>query len=330
VTPESAEVGSLQAEADDRSNIHVATVPWWRQTKWEASIAFLLFIAPMIIGLAIFTFLPIIWGTLISFSEARNTLSIGNWVGFDNYVSILSNREFRSSLLTIVVFAAFIVPLTFFLALGIALLVNSVGFGRSFFRSAFFIPTAISYVVASIVWKMGIFNGLPYGFANMVLYWFGSNEIIAWIGETSPPYYWLVLVTCRLWLQVGFYMIIFLAGLQEIDKSLYEAAYVDGAKPGWRTFWTITFPLLRNTSIAVLLLNFIAAFQAFDEFINILGGVGSSGNLSLARPPLVYLYQVAIGNQDYGRGSAGALILTAIIITVTVVQGRIFGFGRRN
>ncbi len=320
----------MQAEADDRSNIYVATVPWWRQTKWEASIAFLLFIAPMIIGLAIFTFLPIIWGTLISFSEARNTLSIGNWVGFDNYVSILSNREFRSSLLTIVVFAAFIVPLTFFLALGIALLVNSVGFGRSFFRSAFFIPTAISYVVASIVWKMGIFNGLPYGFANMVLYWFGSNEIIAWIGETSPPYYWLVLVTCRLWLQVGFYMIIFLAGLQEIDRSLYEAAYVDGAKPGWRTFWTITFPLLRNTSIAVLLLNFIAAFQAFDEFINILGGVGSAGNLSLARPPLVYLYQVAIGNQDYGRGSAGALILTAIIITVTVVQGRIFGFGRRN
>lgn len=323
-------MSSLQAEADDRSNIYVATVPWWRQTKWEASIAFLLFIAPMIIGLAIFTFLPIIWGTLISFSEARNTLSIGNWVGFDNYVSILSNREFRSSLLTIVVFAAFIVPLTFFLALGIALLVNSVGFGRSFFRSAFFIPTAISYVVASIVWKMGIFNGLPYGFANMVLYWFGSNEIIAWIGETSPPYYWLVLVTCRLWLQVGFYMIIFLAGLQEIDRSLYEAAYVDGAKPGWRTFWTITFPLLRNTSIAVLLLNFIAAFQAFDEFINILGGVGSAGNLSLARPPLVYLYQVAIGTQDYGRGSAGALILTAIIITVTVVQGRIFGFGRRN
>ncbi len=320
----------MQAEADDRSNIYVATVPWWRQTKWEASIAFLLFIAPMIIGLAIFTFLPIIWGTLISFSEARNTLDIGNWVGFNNYIDILGNREFRDSLLTIVVFAAFIVPLTFFLSLGIALLVNSVGFGRSFFRSAFFIPTAISYVVASIVWKMGIFNGLPYGFANMVLYWFGSNEIIAWIGETSPPYYWLVLVTCRLWLQVGFYMIIFLAGLQEIDRSLYEAAYVDGAKPGWRTFWTITFPLLRNTSIAVLLLNFIAAFQAFDEFINILGGVGSAGNLSLARPPLVYLYQVAIGNQDYGRGSAGALILTAIIITVTVVQGRIFGFGRRN
>jgi multiple sugar transport system permease protein len=319
--------------ASDRSeplNVHTVTVPWWRQTKWEASFAFLVFIAPMIIGLSIFTFLPIIWGTLISFSEARNTLSIGNWVGFDNYVDVLGNREFRRSLVTIVVFAAFIVPLTFFFSLGLALLVNSVGFGRTFFRSVFFIPTAISYVVASIVWKMGIFNGLPYGFANMVLYWFGSDRVIAWIGETSPPYYWLVLVTARLWLQVGFYMIIFLAGLQEIDRSLYEAAYVDGARPGWRTFWTITFPLLRNTSIAVLLLNFIAAFQAFDEFVNILGGVGSTGNISLARPPLVYLYQIAIGNQDYGRGSAGALILTVIIIIVTIVQGRIFGFGQRQ
>lgn len=317
-------------QAEDRSGIYVARVPWWRQSKWEANLAFLLFIAPMIIGLAIFTFLPIIWGALISLTEARNTISIGNWIGFDNYTAILGNREFRRSLVTIIVFASFIVPLTFFISLGLALLVNSVGFGRAFFRSAFFIPTAVSYVVASIVWKMGLFNGLPYGFANMVIYWFGSDQVIAWIGETSPPWYWLVLVTCRLWLQVGFYMIIFLAGLQEIDRSLYEAAYVDGARPGWKTFWTITFPLLRNTSIAVLLLNFIAAFQAFDEFVNILGGVGSAGNLSLARPPLVYLYQVAIGQQDYGRGSAGALILTTIIIAVTLIQGRIFGFGRRS
>jgi multiple sugar transport system permease protein len=118
-------------------------------------------------------------------------------------------------------------------------------------------------------------------------------------------------------------------GLQEIDRSLYEAAWVDGARPGWTTFWTITFPLLRNTAVAVLLLNFIAAFQAYDEFVNILSAAGSTGNLSLARPPLVYLRQVAIDQQDYGRGSAGALILTAIIIFVTLVQGRLFGFGRK-
>jgi len=319
----------VTVEAELSSPIYTASVPWWRRTKWEATIAFLVFVAPMLIGLAVFTFWPIVWGLLISFSEARNTLSIGNWIGWDNYRAVLSDPQFRRSLRTIIVFAIFIVPLTFFLALFIALLVNSVKFGQGIFRSIFFIPTAISYVIASVIWKMGIFSGVPSGFANMLIYWFGSDQVIAWIGETNPPYYWLVLVTVRVWLQVGFYMIIFLAGIQEIDQSLYEAAYVDGGKPGWTTFWTITFPLLRNTSIAVLLLNFIAAFQAFDEFINILSAAGSSANLSLARPPLVYLYQVAISQQDYGRGSAGAFILTAIIIIVTLVQGRLFGFGRR-
>jgi multiple sugar transport system permease protein len=311
-------------------HITVATVPWYRKTKAEATLAFILFVAPMVIGLTIFTFIPIVWGALISFSEARNTISIGEWVGFDNYRSILTNREFLKSLRTIVVFAIFIVPLTFFFALMLAMLVNSIGFGTPIFRTIFFIPTAISYVIASIVWKMGIFNGGPFGFANMVWYWLDENApVVAWIGTADPPYYWVVLVSVRLWLQVGFYMILFIAALQEIDTTLYEAAQVDGAKLGWYTFWTITFPLLRNTSIAVLMLNFIAAFQAFDEFINILGGVGSVGNISLARPPLVYLYQVAIQQQDYGRGSAGAIIIALIIIVITLVQGRIFGFGRR-
>jgi multiple sugar transport system permease protein len=170
--------------------------------------------------------------------------------------------------------------------LALALLVNSAGFGRPFFRTVFFIPTAISYVIASLVWRMGIFNGLPYGLANLTLYEvFGIDKVIDWIGTADPPYYWLVLVTVRLWLQVGFYMIIFIAGLQEIPRSLYEAAAIDGARSGWRTFRDITLPMLRNTTIAVLMLNFIAAFQAFDEFYNIMGGTAASvGNRALARP----------------------------------------------
>jgi len=155
--------------------------------------------------------------------------------------------------------------------------------------------------------------------------------VISWISPKAgdPPYYWLVLVTVRLWLQVGFYMIIFIAGLQEIPRELYDAAHVDGARSGWRTFRDITFPMLRNTSIAVLLLNFIAAFQAFDEFFNIFGSTGaSSGNLSLARPPLVYLYQVGITQQNYGLASAGSFIVVALIVIVTLVQGRLLGFGR--
>ena len=119
-------------------------------------------------------------------------------------------------------------------------------------------------------------------------------------------------------------MIIFIAGLQEIPRELYEAALVDGAKRGWQTFRYITFPLLRNASTAVLLLNVIAAFQAFDEFFNIMSG----GNQILARPPLVYLYNIALSDQNYGYGSAGAIILTVIIVIFTLIQGRFLGFGR--
>lgn len=286
-----------------------------------------MFVGPMMLGLLVFTYIPIIWGLYLSFFEAKLTVMPENFVGLDNYVRMLQNPAFIDSLVTFSIFALFIVPTTFAFSLGVALLVNSVQRGQGFFRSVFFIPTACSYVVASLVWRMNLFNGLPFGFANMVLYWLGMDPIV-WIGSVNPPWYWMVLVTVRLWLQVGFYMILFLAGLQEIPRTLYEAANVDGASEGWKTFRYITFPLLRNTSISVLMLNLIAAFQAFDEFYNVLGGTGASSNINLARPPLVYLYQVAISSRDFGLGSAGAFILAAIIILLTVFQGRIFGFGK--
>ncbi len=304
------------------------SMPAGRRRDWSTTLAFWVFMSPMLLGLTIFTFVPIVWGFLLSFSRARHSIDIGNFVGLENYASVLGDLQFRRAILTIIVFTIFIVPLTYAVSLGLALLVNRATWGRGFFRTVFFIPTAVSYVIASLVWRMSIFNGLPYGFANLILDKFGLGPI-SWIGTPSPPWYWLVLITVRLWLQVGFFMIIFIAGLQEIPRSLYEAAFVDGAKTGWTTFRNITLPLLRNTSISVLLLNFIAAFQAFDEFYNILGGTAaSSGNIILARPPLVYLYALALGDQDYGRGSAGAFILTALIILVTVIQGRVFGFGR--
>lgn len=286
------------------------------------------FVGPLALGLLIFVYVPIVWGFIISFSEARNTVTPKEFVGLANYIFMLKDPNFIKSLVTFIIFALFIVPTTFFASLGLALLVNNVTKGQSFFRSVFFLPTACSYVVASMTWRMSIFNGLPFGFANIVLGWFGASPI-QWIGRPIPPYFWVVLVTVRLWLQLGFYMIIFLAGLQEIDRSLYEAAFVDGARRGWQTFRYITFPLLRNTSVSILLLSVIAAFQAFDEFYNVLSsGVGTSGNITLARPPLVYLYQVAMGDQNYGRGAAGAFILTAIIILVTVLQTRFFSLGR--
>lgn len=283
--------------------------------------AFWLFVGPFLIGLVVFVYVPIIWSVVLSFSRAQNTVTPGDWVGLGNYADLLRPGPFLSSLATFTIFAAFIVPLTFALSLALAVLLNQITVARTFFRSVFFLPTACSYVVASLVWKLSIFNGVRFGLANTVLGWFGVSNV-PWLATTSPPWYWLVIVTLRLWLQIGFYMILFLAGLQRISPELYEAARVDGAKVGWQTFRYITLPQLRATSVAVLLLLLINAYQAFDEFFNLLG------NSSFARPPLVYLYYTAQGNQDFGHGSAGAVLLALLIMVVTLAQGRIFGFGK--
>jgi len=283
--------------------------------------AFWLFVGPFLVGLVIFVYAPIVWSVVLSFARAQNTVTPRDWVGLQNYLDLLQPGPFLDSLITFTIFAAFIVPLTFALSLALALLLNGIRFMRAFFRSVFFLPTACSYVVAALVWKLSIFNGVRFGLANKVIGVFGVDNI-AWLATTDPPWYWLVIVTVRLWLQVGFYMILFLAGLQRISPELYEAAAVDGARNAWQTFRYITFPQLRATSVAVLLLLLINAYQAFDEFFNLLG------NSSFARPPLVYLYYTAQGNQDFGHGTAGAVILALLIMIVTLAQGRIFGFGR--
>lgn len=285
--------------------------------------AFWLFVGPFAAGLLVFVYVPIGWSVLLSFFEARNTVTPTEFVGLRNYADMLTDQPFLASLGTFSVFAAFIVPLTFVLALALALLVNQISFMKTFFRSVFFLPTACSYVVASLVWKLSIFNGVRFGLANTVLGWFGA-EPVAWTVSTSPPWYWLVLVTLRLWLQLGFYMILFIAGLQRIPQHLYEAAWIDGASRGWQTLRYITMPQLRTTSVAVLLLLLVAAYQAFDEFYNVLGT--DRGYPPFARPPLIYLYYTALGSggQDFGHGSAGAVILTVLIAGVTLLQGRVF------
>lgn len=306
------------------------SAPGAGQRKRQTALTFWAFVGPLVLGLVVFVYIPIIWGLYLSFFKARGTITPQEFIGLENYIAILNDERFIKAMVTIVLFTLFIVPTTFLASLGLATLVDRVTRGKALFRTVFFIPTAVSYVIASLIWRMSLFNGMAYGFANMILYWIGGETapVIVWIGTPQPPWYWLVLVTCRLWLQIGFYMIIFIAGLQEIPRSLYEAAYVDGARRGWTTFRHITFPMLRNTSIAVVLLLCIEAFKAFDEFYNILGGTAAStGNQLLARPPLVYLYSVAFTEQNYGRGSAGAFLLTAVIILFTVFQARIFGFG---
>jgi multiple sugar transport system permease protein len=299
----------------------------------DRNLWFWAFVGPFLLGLTIFVYIPMLWSLWLSFYSAHNTVTPTKFVGLSNYLDMLKDQAFRDSLLTFIVFAAFIVPTTFALSLGLALLVNRARFAKAFFRSVFFLPTACSYVVAALIWKLSIFSGVRFGLLNTVLRALGFSPV-AWLSVTHPPWYWLVLVSLRLWLQLGFYMILFLAGLQRIPVVLYEAAAVDGARPGWQVFRHITFPQLRATSAAIVVLLLINAFQSFDEFYNLLANASASGGGGYppyARPPLVYLYYTALGNQqDFGHGSAGAVILALLIAAVTLVQGRFLGFGKKG
>ncbi|MGW1592586.1 carbohydrate ABC transporter permease [Streptomyces sp. NPDC002343] len=289
---------------------------------------FWVFVGPFALGLALFTYVPLLWSVGLSFFDAHNTVTPTRFTGLDNYTAMLRDAAFRDSLRTFLLFTAFIVPVTYGFSLALALMVNRVRRARAFFRSVFFLPAACSYVVAALIWKMSIFSGVRFGLANTVLGRFGGDSV-AWLSTTDPPWYWLVVVTVRLWLQAGFYMILFLAGLQRIDPALYEAAAVDGARPGWTVLRHITLPQLRGTSVAVVLLLVVNAFQAFDEFYNLLSD--ARGYPPYARPPLVYLYYTALGQgQDLGLGSAGAVILALVIAVVTVAQARWLRLGRTD
>lgn len=288
---------------------------------------FLAFVAPFFAGLLIFVYIPIIWSAYLSFFQARNTVTPTKFVGLANYRYLLSDPLFLNSLAVFVAFAVFIVPLTFAGSLGLALLLNNLRRGQAFFRSVFFIPTAVSYVVAAVIWRMSFFHGARFGLVNQVLRLFGLDPV-SWLGGGNSLY-WVALVSVRLWLQVGFYMILFIAGLQRIPQDTYEAAALDGAS-GWRMFRWITLPQLRATSVAVLMLLLINAFQAFDEFYNMLGSIGSYP--PYARPPLVHLYLISLGGgqQDLGVGGAGTMILTSLIVVFGVAQNWMLGRGERK
>ncbi|MEU6661109.1 sugar ABC transporter permease [Streptomyces sp. NPDC046821] len=307
---------------------HQEPSPRPKSRERNRTLWFWIFVGPFFLGLGIFTYIPLGWSVYLSFFDAHNTVTPTDFVGLGNYTAMLSDGAFTDSLWTFLVFSLFIVPATYALSLALALMVNRQRRARAFFRSVFFLPAACSYVVAALIWKMSIFNGVRFGLANTVLGWFGADQI-AWLSTTDPPWYWAVIVTVRLWLQAGFYMILFLAGLQRISPTLYEAAAVDGARPGWQVFRHITFPQLRATSVAVTLLLVINAFQAFDEFYNLLSD--ARGYPPYARPPLVYLYYTALGqDQNLGLGSAGAVLLALIIAVVTVGQAKWFGLGRKE
>ena len=217
---------------------------WQRLRGYQGrNLWFLVFVAPFFLGLTVFVYVPVLWSAYLSFFEAKNTITPTKFVGLDNYTSLLSDELFINSLAVFVVFSLVIVPLTYVCSLGLALLLNDLKWGQAFFRSVFFIPSAVSYVVAAIIWRLVFFNNARFGMLNSLIRSWGGDSV-NWLGGGNNLY-WIALISVRLWLQVGFYMILIIAGLQRIPIDTYEAAAIDGAS-GSVSYTHLTLPTNRE------------------------------------------------------------------------------------
>ncbi|MCO5731438.1 carbohydrate ABC transporter permease [Rhizobium sp. SSA_523] len=268
----------------------------------------LIYLSPYIIGLMIFTALPFAASFYLSFTD-YNLMSAPVFTGLDNYWKLFTgDRTFRKSLWVTLVYVFTTVPLKLAFALFIAVILNYKLKFINFFRTAFYVPSILGGSIAiAVMWRY-LFADV--GIVNMALQAIGL-EPVNWFGDPGNALFTITLL--RLW-QFGSAMVIFLAALQSIDKSLYEAASIDGAGK-LSTFWHITMPLITPVIFFNLIMQMVQAFQEFNgPYIITQGGPLKSTYLL----PL-YIYEEAFKRFDMGYASAIAWVLFVIIMVLTVI-----------
>jgi multiple sugar transport system permease protein len=272
------------------------------------------FIAPNFIGFAVFTLGPILFAFALAFMhwDGSNPIS---FAGLDNFWQLFRDRAFQAALWNTIVYTVASVPLTLAASLGLAVLLNQKILGRNFFRTVAFFPYVGSLVAVAVVWNM-IFNP-EMGPVNMVLYSLGVDpkNLPGWAADK----HWamVTIVLFGVWKSMGYFMVIYLAGLQGINAELYEAADLDGAN-AWQKFWHITVPQLAPTTFFVSVMLTIQSFKVFDQIYMITQGGPGTSTLVL----VYHIYNTAFISWDLGYSSMVALVLFLLVLAVTVVQFR--------
>lgn len=280
----------------------------------KENITGLAFIAPACILLTIFLFIPFVMTIGYSFTN-YNILKPDKmaFVGIRNFIKLTKDTVFMKSIVNTFVFVILVVPLQVCMALGLALLVNKKIKGVSVYRLAFFAPTVLSLVVVSILWTY-IYNPNN-GLLNSLL---GSFGIGPFKFLNDPKTAMLCIVVLSAWQGCGFQMMIFLSGLQDIPVHLYEAASVDGATK-WQQFWHITIPGLKNITVFIALNIVVSAFQLIIQPMMMTAGGPQNSTMTI-----VYeIYQTGFKNNQMGYGSAMALVFTAMVLVITLIQNKL-------
>jgi len=283
--------------------------------KKEALLAWL-FSTPAIVLLIVFLVIPFIWAIYLSFTNQRLIPNLNlptEIVGFRNYIRLIEDEAFLRGLLNNFYFVAVVVPIQTLLALGLAILINQELKGMNIFRTIYFGPVVTAMTVVAIVWTF-LYNpgeGLINAFLNAVS--LGKLGPYDWLLDTKLVFPAIMLLS--IWQGVGFQMVIYLAGLQEIPSSLYEAAQVDGANK-WQQFTNITLPQLRNTTIFVLLSTTILAFKLFDQVKVMTNG----GPQNASMTTMVHVVEMGWGQLKVGYASAISIVFFLIVLGVSIIQ----------
>jgi multiple sugar transport system permease protein/alpha-1,4-digalacturonate transport system permease protein len=271
------------------------------------------FILPNFIGFALFTLVPVIAVFVLAFMR-WDAFNPPTWAGLKNFTRLFTDSNFSVAFTNTVLYALGHVPLTIVLSLGLALLLNQKLRGIAFFRVAIFFPYITSLVAVAIVWNM-LFDPTS-GPINQFLHLIGVADAPRWTASTT----WALpaVIITSVWRDMGYYMVLFLAGLQAIPGEYYEAAEVDGANR-WQQFWNVTLPSLRPTTFLVLVLVSVSSFKVFDLIFVMTNGGPGRATLVLSQ----LIYQEGILNGDFGYSSAISLVLFLLVLIVTVFQFRI-------
>ncbi len=277
-------------------------------------IAAWIFLTPALIFLSAFLLWPIAYLFYLSFTTGSFTASGVHWVGGKNYLRLLLTPDFWQVITNSVYFTVATVIPSLVISLGLAVLLNRSFALRGVLRTAFFIPSITSLVAAGLGFRW-LFQ--TEGFVNSLLNFFGI-ESISWLGSTvwAMP----VLILLSIWKQLGFNMVVFLAGLQAIPVNRYEAAELDGAN-SWQQFWHITLPGLKPTLVFATVTTAIFTLRSFEQVYVITGG----GPLNSTNLLVYYIYDQAFAQFDFGYAAAAATVLLAVTLLLVYLQLKIGG-----
>jgi multiple sugar transport system permease protein len=275
----------------------------------DDSVAAWIFLAPALILLGLFILWPIAYLFYLSFTGGLFTSGGIHWIGLKNYWRLLSNSDFWQVIFNTIYFTLATVIPSLLIPLGLAVLLNQALPWRGLLRSVYFLPSIISLVAAGLGFRWLFQND---GIVNALLDVIGIKAI-PWLSST----FWAmpVLIILSIWKQLGFNMVVFLAGLQTIPPSRYEAAELDGAN-AWQKFWYITLPGLQSTLIFAIVTTMIFTLRSFEQVYVITGG----GPLNSTNLMVYYIYQEAFAQFDFGYAAAAATVLFAVTLVLVYLQ----------